>query len=128
MKSNNIEHFPLPNVDWTSLTTCKAAILNIIACWCFPRRTRIYINAEGTARLSQVEKNAELDKPDSEEDVAEAIKQYFLGIDTGAPHSIPVEVYKHSDEALLQRTKYLLCRMWDEGVLPQQHKDALVES
>ena len=105
---------PLLNVDVTTLITDKTAILNRWAGHFSPDLNRpADINAEAIARLPQVETNTDLDRPASEEEVKKAIKQLSTGKASGAD-AIPVEVYKHIGDVLLQRTTVLFCRMWDE--------------
>ena len=117
---------PLLNVDATTLITDKPASLNRWA----ERFSAVLnrpadINAEAIARLPQVETNTDLDRPPSEEEVKKAINQLSTGKAPGAD-AIPVELYKHGGDTLLQKLTDLFSRMWDDEVIPQQLKDASI--
>ena len=92
---------PLLNVDGTTLITDKPAILNRWADHFSAVLNRpADINAEAIAHLPQVETNTDLDRPPSEEEVKNAIKQLSTGKAPGAD-AIPAEVYKHGGDTLL---------------------------
>ena len=120
---------PLLNVDGTTLITDKPAILNRWAEHFSAVLNRpADINAEAIACLPQVETNTDLERPPSEEEVKKPIKQLSSGKAPGAD-AIPAKVYnyfKHGGDTLLQKLTDLFRLMWDEGVIPQQLKDASI--
>ena len=89
--------------DGITLITDKPAILNRWAEHFSAVLNRpADINAEPIARLPQVETNTDLDRPPSEEEVKNAIKQLSTGKVPGAD-AIPAEVCKHGGDTLLQK-------------------------
>ena len=87
---------PLLNVDGTTLTNDRPAILNRSAEYFSAVLNRpADINAEAIVRMPQVETNTALDRPPSEEEVTKAIKQLSTGNAPGAD-AISAEVYKQA--------------------------------
>nr|VZI21865.1 unnamed protein product [Spirometra erinaceieuropaei] len=76
-------------------------------------------------RLPQVESNVDLDLPPSLQETIRAVQQLSSG---KAPRSdaIPTEVYKHGGPLLMDHLTALFQKMWRQGEVPQDFKDATI--
>ena len=67
----------------------------------------------------------ELHTPPTEEELSKAINSLASGKSPGSD-SIPAEVLKSGEPALLEPLQKLLCRCWEEGYIPQDMRDATI--
>ena len=69
----------------------------------------------------------ELDDPPIREEIKKATMQLKVGKSPGID-GIPVEVYQHGGEAVLDTLQDLFTDCWEKGILSQDLRDAVIVS
>nr|VZH96073.1 unnamed protein product [Spirometra erinaceieuropaei] len=83
------------------------------------------ISDAAIARLPQVETNADLDLTPSLQETIRAVQQLSSGKAPGSD-AIPAEVYNHGGPQLMDHLTALCQKMWRQGDVPQDFKDATI--
>nr|VZI28350.1 unnamed protein product [Spirometra erinaceieuropaei] len=76
-------------------------------------------------RLPQAKTNVDLDLPPSLQETIRAVQQLSSGKAPGSD-AIPAEVYKHGGPQLMDHLTALFQKMWRQGEVPQDFKDATI--
>ena len=87
--------------------------------------TQNVITDAALAAIPDIPVMEELDTPPTEEDLSKAINSLASGKSPGSD-SIPAEVLKSGEPALLEPLRKLLCRCREEGYIPQDMRDAAI--
>ncbi|CAH1266354.1 Hypp3340 [Branchiostoma lanceolatum] len=119
---------PLRSADGSQLLTDKPAILhrwsehygNLFG-------DRRQVQEESIMRIPQHEVRVELDNTPTQEEVKTAISKLKCHKAPGVD-GIPAEVYKVGGDALLERLTGLFATCWEQGVVPQDLRDAVIVS
>ncbi|BHF79977.1 hypothetical protein SprV_0702310100 [Sparganum proliferum] len=117
---------PLLSADGNTLLTEKTQILQRWA-----EHFRGVLNLPPTIsdatidRLPQVETNVDLGLPPSLQETIRVVQQLSSGKALGLD-AIPAEVYKHGGPQLMDHLTALFQRMWRQGEVPQDFKDATI--
>ena len=119
---------PLRSSDGSTLLTDNEAILQR---WSEhseglfgDRRT---VHESSRAKIPQVDVKLELDDPPIREEIKKATMQLKVGKSPGID-GIPVEVYQHGGEAVLDTLQDLFTDCWEKGILSQDLRDAVIVS
>nr|VZI20871.1 unnamed protein product [Spirometra erinaceieuropaei] len=83
------------------------------------------ISDAAIAGLPQVETNVDLDLPPSLQETIRAVQQLSSGKAPGSD-AIPAEVYKHGRHRLMDHLTALFQKIWLQGEVPQDLKDATI--
>ncbi|BHF68763.1 hypothetical protein SprV_0301180400 [Sparganum proliferum] len=83
------------------------------------------ISDAAIARLAQVEINVDLDLPPSLQETIRVVHQLSSGKAPGSD-AIPAEVYKHGGPQLMDHLTALSQKMWRQGEVPQDFKEATI--
>ena len=88
------------------------------------RRT---VQESSLAKIPQVDVKLELDYPRTREDIRKATMQLKVG-KSPSTDGIPVELYQHGGEAVLDKLQDLFTNCWEKGTLLHDLKDAVLVS
>ncbi|BHF85930.1 hypothetical protein SprV_1002910600 [Sparganum proliferum] len=117
---------PLLSADGSTLLTEKTQILQRWAEHFRDVLNSPFVIADAAIdRLPQVETNVDLDLPPSLQETIGAVQQVSSGKAPGSD-AIPAEVYKHGDPQLMDHLTALFQKMWHQGEIPQDFKDATI--
>ena len=78
-------------------------------------------------KIPRVDVTLELDDPPIREEIKKATMQLKVGKSPGID-GIPVEVYQHGGEAVLDTLQDLFTDCWEKGILSQDLRDAVIVS
>ncbi len=119
---------PLRSSDGTTLLTNKEDIMNRwsehFAGLFSDQRS---VQQASLDKIPQAEVRGKLDAPPTCEEIQEGISRLKSRKSPGID-GIPAEVYKHGDDVLLKRLHDLFTKCWEQGVVPQDLKDAVIVS
>ena len=119
---------PLLSADRTTLHTDKESIMTR---WAehfgglFSDQCKVADSS--IEKIPVVEPKHELDEPPTVEEIKTAIRQMKPGKSPGS-EGIPAEIYQHGGEVVVSRLQDLFTSCWEQGILPQDLKDAVIIS
>lgn len=119
---------PLLSADRTTLHTDKESIMTRWAEHFGALFSDQHKMADSSIeKIPVVEPKHELDEPPTVEEIKTAIRQIKPGKSPGS-EGIPAEIYQHGGEVVVSRLQDLFTSCWEQGILPQDLKDAVIIS
>ena len=101
----------------------------LMECW-VEHYSELYVgmNSVSPSVLNVIERPhilLELDDTPTKEELSKAINDISSGKAPGQD-GIPAEVFKCGGSQLLDNLHHLLCRLWEEGSIPQEMRDSII--